>query len=147
MGFGDQRAQPVAVARQVPAVVAGGLVLGIGHEGALMRPLRTHETHEVLQRVALDVEFAVGPGREQPGQIRHVMRADMPLIGPWMHGDAVRPRLQTQLGRAQDDGEAQVAPVAHLGHEIHVHGQRRLVHSDWMSSIIWRVFRVETPQW
>ena len=43
--------------RQVPAVVGGGLLGAVGHEGALLRPGLAHQLHQVVERVALDVEL------------------------------------------------------------------------------------------
>jgi hypothetical protein len=54
------------------------------------------EVHQVLRGVAFDVVFAVGPGLQQLGQLEHVVRADVALIGPGVHGDALRTGLQAQ---------------------------------------------------
>ena len=154
-GLGNQRAQAIGMAgggRQVPAMVAGGLAFAVGHKGALVRPHGTHEVHQVLGGVALDVELAVGPGLHECGEVGDVMGADMALVGPGVDGDAGGTGLQADFRRAGDAGVAQITPVAHLGHEVDVDGQRGggvhgRAQSFCRSTIIWRVRRLETPQW
>ncbi len=79
----------------------------------LLRHQLMHHVHQVVQRVALDVEFTLGPGLHELGQVMHIGAADMALVGSGMHRDAVRTGLQTQRGGARDAGDAQVARVAH----------------------------------
>ena len=120
-------------------MVAGELVFAVGHEGGLVWPGITDETHQVLCRVALDVEFALGPVAHQCRQIRHVTGADMALIRTGMDGDAVGPRLQAQRGCARDTGNAQMACVAQQGNLVHIDRQTRLArltHSFCSSNII-----------
>ena len=76
-------------------MVAGELALGIGHKSALMWTAFAHEVHQVLKRIAFDVELTVGPALHQTGQFVHVTGADMALVRTRMHRDAVGPGLQT----------------------------------------------------
>src|SRR5690606_3248879 len=114
---------------------------------ALARKL-ADEVHEVLRRVALDVVLAAGPGLHERGEVEHVLAADVPLVGPRVNGDALRARLQAQLGRARDAGNAQVARVAHQGDLVDVDGQGgAVVHKACRSIMSWRVRRSGLPQW
>ena len=124
----DQRAQTLGVLGESPAVVAGELVLAVRHKGALVQrqaPGRQvpHKIHQVLGRVAFDVELAVRPILHQGGDFIHVVSADVPLIRPRVDGDALRAGLQAQLGRTQHARDAQVAGVAQQRDLVDVDGQ------------------------
>ena len=124
LGLGNQGAQAVGILRKAPTVVAGELAFAVGHKGRLLRAQVAHKVHQVVQRVALDVELASRPVLEQRGQFMHVTGTDVALVRPRMHGDALSPRLQTQPGRARHAGNAQVPGVAHQGHLVQVYGER-----------------------
>jgi hypothetical protein len=106
-----------------------------------------HETHQVLERIALDVELAIRPLAQQRRQIVHVGGADMTLVRPRMHGDAVGAMLQADRRRTCQRRNAQMPGVAHQRHLVQVDGQRGRFHRDCRSIIIWRVRSVRTPQW
>ena len=129
--LGDERGQALAGGGvgQVKAVVAGELVFGIGHEGGLLRARGFDVGHEVLQRVAFDVEFTPRPLAQQGGKLAHVMSADVAAVGPGVDGDAVRARLQAKQGGAGDGRDAQMARVAHEGDLVDIDGKPG-VHSD-----------------
>ena len=101
-------------------MVAGELVFTVGHKGRLVRPHSSDEGHEVLRGVALDVVFTPRPLLHECGQIMHVVRTDMALIGPRMHGDAIGPSLQTQGGGTHHTGYADMARVAQQGHLVDI---------------------------
>ena len=94
-------------------MVRGELTFGIRHEGHLLRTHFFNQGHEVVKRVALDIELAVWPCFEQLRQIEHIAVADMALVRPRVHRDAVGTRLQTQCGCTGDAGNAQMAGVTH----------------------------------
>ena len=126
VAFVDQRAQRVGVGRQVPAVVGGELANAVGHEGGLVRADLAHQVHQVVQRIALDVVFHLGPvAAQQLGQVAHILIADVALVRARVHGDAVGASLQHQAGRPGDAGDAQVAGVAQQGHLVQVDRQGR----------------------
>jgi len=52
-----------------------------------------HKVHQVVKRVAFDVELAVGPRFEQSCQIVHIASADVALVRAGVHGDARSARL------------------------------------------------------
>jgi hypothetical protein len=82
-----------------PAVVAGGLLDAVGHEGDLMRPQRPHQAHQVVEGVAFEVVLGLRPAAcSSACQVVHVLRADVSLIGPRVHGDALGAGLQAGLG-------------------------------------------------
>ena len=151
LAFGDQGTQAFGVLREGPAVVAGELAFAVWHKGDLVRAHRTHMRHQVVEGVALDVEFAVRPGLHQRGQLGHVAGADVALVRARVDGDALRASLQAQLGCARHTGDAQMARIAQQRDFIDVdrQGHRGIfgVHKVWMSSIIWRVRKAPTPQW
>ena len=116
--------QALGVLRKAPAVVAGELVLAVGHQGALLWPQLAHQVHEVVKGVALDVELALRPLPHQARDVLRVLRADVALVGPRVDGDALGARLQAQLGRAQRAGQGQVAAVAQQRHFVDIDRQR-----------------------
>jgi len=121
--FVDQRPQALGIRRKLPAMVARELPLAIGHEGGLVRAQLTHEVHQVVEGIALDVELHTEMAGQQLVQVVHVMGADVPRVGPRMHGDALRTGGQTERGSADHAGNAQVAGVAHQGDLVQVDRQ------------------------
>ena len=125
----NQRRQHGGVLRKLPAMVGRGLVHRIGHEGALVQgqatPLHLSDhLHQVVQRVAFDVDFGLRPVLHQRGQIEHIVGADVALVRPRVHRDAVGTRLQRQRGRPGHARDAQRALVAQQGHLVQVDRQR-----------------------
>jgi hypothetical protein len=138
--------QDSGVCRKAPAVVRGELALGIRHKSDLVRPHQTNQGHQVVQRVAFDVVFAVWPVFHQRRQVVHIAVANMALVRTGMHRDAVGTSLQTQGGRAGDAGNTEVAGVAHQRNLVHIYGEVG-VHRACKSIITWRVRKLLTPQW
>ena len=87
-------------------MVAGELTLAIGHKGGLMGAVLTHKIHQIVKRVALDVEFASRPGFQQVGQIGHIVGSDVARVGAWVYRDALGPRLQARLCGPRHAGDA-----------------------------------------
>ncbi|MEY4075285.1 MAG: hypothetical protein RJA29_2642 [Pseudomonadota bacterium] len=123
-GLGDQRTQTRGILRETPAVVTGELPLAVGYERGLIRPLAQHETHQVVKRVALDIELPLRPLAQQTGQCRHVVRTDVTCVRAWMYRDALGTGLQTQGRRPGHTGNAQVPGVADQGDLVEIDGQR-----------------------
>ena len=84
----------------------------VGHEGALLRPQLAHERHQVVERVAFDVELGVGPVLQHRRELAHVAGADVALVGPRVHGDAVRAGLEGDARQADDARDRQRPLVA-----------------------------------
>ena len=127
LGLGDQRLQAAQVVGKAPAVVAGELVFAVGHEGHLVRPNLAHEVHQVLERVALDVVLGFGPLFHQRRQRVHVRGADMPRVGPRVHGDALRARFKRLARQLHHVGDAQMPGVAQQRDLVDVDRQRGAV--------------------
>ena len=119
----DERAQALAVGGQVPPMVTRELVNRVGHEGGLVRPSGPHDIHEVVERVALDVELGLRPTLHQGGNFIDIPRADVPLIRARVNGDALAAGLQAALGCAHHAGNVQVARIAQQRHLVDVHRQ------------------------
>ena len=150
MSFVNERAQPIRIRSDVPAMVAGELPLRVGHERALVRAQLAHEVHQVVEGIAFDVELRLRPSLEHLVQRVDIVGADVPRVGPGVHRDPSRTCLQARLRRARDAGYAQVARVADQRHLVQVDGERGACgsrHSDCRSISICRVRSVPTPQW
>jgi hypothetical protein len=95
-------------------MVAGELVFAVGHKGDLPGAARklADEVHQVLRGLpSMLYSRPARPSSAPPARARR--GTDVALVGARMHRDALRARLQAQLGRARDAGNAQVARVAH----------------------------------
>ena len=90
-------------------MIAGELTLAVGHEGHLVRPVSSHKIHQLVKRIAFNVEFPVWPTLHQVGQVKHVGGTNVTLIGAGVNGNALSTRFQTHLSRFQDTGNTQVA--------------------------------------
>ena len=77
-----------------------------------MRAHSTHDIHQIVQRVAFDIEFALWPLLHQRGNVIHIAAADMALVRPWVDGDALRPCPQCHVARVQYAGQAIGAAIA-----------------------------------
>ena len=60
---------------------------GVRYERRLMRQRGFYNPHQVVMRIAFDVEFAIRILCEQGGQRCDVVQANMSLIGTRMHSD------------------------------------------------------------
>jgi hypothetical protein len=83
------------------AVIARGLPDAIGHEGGLMRQMRVNERHQIVMRIAFNVEFAIGKFAHERGERRHVGCFDVTLIGARMNRNPERTGLQHDSGTMQ----------------------------------------------
>ena len=136
----DVRLEQFGIVRKIPAVVAGELVFGVGHKRALVQRQApggqvAHEMHQVLQRIAFNIELALRPVFHQRRQFIDIVGADMALVGPGMHRDALRTGLQAQLGSAQHAGNIERAGVAKQRHLVDIDRQRRLLRAGWMRGV------------
>jgi len=127
--FGDQRTQPFGVCRHVPAVVGRGLRGGIRHEGALLRAegaagQLAQQLHQVVEWIAFDVELGLRPALQQRGEFVHVVPADVALVGPRMHGDALGAGPEHDRRHTRHVRDADVARVAQQCDAVEVDRQR-----------------------
>ena len=113
----------------------------------MLGPQGPHKCHQILERVAFDIELATRPKREQLGQIVYIPRPDVAFIRARMDGDPVCAGAQANVGGACEGRNAQMARIAHQGDLVQIDGKRGKFHKDWMSIIICRVRNVPTPQW
>jgi hypothetical protein len=115
LGFFDQGAKAYAIKAQVPAMVTGELTFGIRHKGTLVGAHLAHKIHQVVKRVAFDIELLLGPVFEKRGQVMHIIRSDVSLIGPGVDRDAMSTGLQAQGCRTDNTGNTQMAGVTDQG--------------------------------
>ena len=80
-----------------------------------------------MKGIALDIELSVGPVLHQRRDFVHVIGANVPLIGPWMHRDALGTGLQAQLGGARHARNVEVPGVAQQGNLVDIDRQGRFV--------------------
>ena len=74
-------------------MIAGELTLAVGHEGYLVRPDSSHKIHQLVKRIAFNVEFPVWPTLHQVGQVKHVGGTNVTLIGAGVNGNAMGTRF------------------------------------------------------
>jgi hypothetical protein len=109
-------------------MVTGELAFTVGHISQLVQgqALVFHllrQDHQVVKGIALDVELSVGPVLQQTAQFKDIVAPYVSFVRSGMHRDALRPGFQTQLRRARDRGDAQVARVAQGGDLVEVDRQ------------------------
>ena len=74
-------------------MIAGELTLAVGHERYLVRPDSPHKIHQLVKRIAFNVEFPVWPTLHQVGQVKHVGGTNVTLIGAGVNGNAMGTRF------------------------------------------------------
>ena len=114
-------------------MVTGELVFTVRHKGALMqrqasRGQVAHEVHKVLKRVTLNVEFPVRPVFHHGGNFIDIVSADVTLVRPWMHRDAVRTGFQAQARGTHHIRNPQMARIAQQRYLVDIDRQR---HAAW----------------
>src|SRR5262249_27260552 len=79
---------------------------------------------EAVERVPFDVELRVRVGAKHFGDVPHIVRPNVTLIGPRVQGDAVRARIEAKTRGADDARDADGARVPQGGQ--FVQGDREL---------------------
>ena len=97
---------------EVPSMIAGRRIRGIGHQRALRGAKIPGEMHKFDERIPLDIEFSARIFLEEPGDLPHIIGPDMALVGARMDGDSIRPGIEAQPGGMNDSGDADGARVA-----------------------------------
>jgi len=129
-------------------MVAGELTLGVRHKSGLLRTNLADEVHQVMERIAFDIEFPPRPILQQQSQIKHILRPDVAFIRPGVYRDAVGTGLQAQGGCPGHAGNTQMPRIAHQRHFVDIDRQGGGgFHKDWSSIIMRRVRKEVTPQW
>ena len=83
---------------RVPTCVGREDAWRIRHQGALCRPHLFHQLKKIFRRITFNVEFDVDRVRD----FKDVGAANVPLVWPWMHGDAIRAKRDTVDGGLPD---------------------------------------------
>ena len=78
-----------------------------------MRTDITHERHEVVERIALNVEFAVWITAQQGRERANIFGTNMASIWSRMYRNAGRPGVERDLGKARHAGNTQMPGVPH----------------------------------
>ena len=121
--FANDRFEACAVLREVPAVVRGERLGRVGHERALRGLHLSHDLHVPgLEGVALDVEL---DRRDHLGELVHVRRPDVPLVGPRVNRDPVGARVDADLCRTRHARDPDVSRVPEQRYLIDVHAEFR----------------------
>jgi hypothetical protein len=90
----------------------------------LLRPQRTHQRHQVVERVALDVELGLRIFLQQGGERVHVAAADVALVRARMDGDAGGAGVERDPRQADDARDRERALVAQQRDLVHVDRKR-----------------------
>ena len=70
-------------------MVTGELAFTVGHKSHLMRLVGTDKVHQLVKRIALNVELTVGPLLHQLSQLDNIGCANVPLVRARVDGDAL----------------------------------------------------------
>ena len=97
-------------------MVAGYLVVGIGHQCHLCGFHLKHQINILADGVSLDVELCGDDGADIP----HILISDVSLIGAWMHGNTLCTKFFAVYCHLQDIGIVASSGIAHRGHFIDI---------------------------
>ena len=123
--LGHQRPQPLHVGGQVPAVVGGELLRPYQAPACIGAAFNSRTNcHQVVGRVALDVVLDVRPLAQQRSELVHVARADVALVGPRVHGDALRAGQHGDARQRHHVGHLERARIAQQRDLVDVDRQR-----------------------
>jgi hypothetical protein len=106
-----------------PARLAGDLSGGDRDQRALMRMHLVNDGQQVGARIAFDVVFHGGMGRERRGDVADILRRDVPGIETWVHGDAGSARGEAHVDRVEDARKPPATRIAQRGHLVDVDGE------------------------
>src|SRR5581483_8660854 len=87
------------------------------------RPDVARKVEVVVERVALDVELGGGIRAQQRRKVVNVLRPDVSLVGPRMHGDAMGTGVQRQPRGVNDAGDVEGPRVPQRRYLIDVDAQ------------------------
>jgi hypothetical protein len=123
--LGDQRRESLAVGGEIQpwsdvacCSLSGTNVHWCGRSLA-------HQRHQILVRIAFDVELGLGPVLQHHRKLAHVAGADVALVGARVDGDAVRAGRERDRRQADHARDRERALVAQQGDLVDVDRQRR----------------------
>lgn len=112
------------VLAEVPTVIGGRLRRIVGNKRHLLRFVPLDELQEHFVRKAFHVEFRLRKlVIDQVADRLEIGKADMPLVGTWVHGQSACSRLERDAAKTGDGWPGKIAPVAQHRDSIEIHGQ------------------------
>ena len=112
------------------ATIGGRRVHRVGDERCLLRQRGFYNLHQVVMRIAFDIELAICVACHQRSKGANIIEPNMSLIRSWVNRDARSTRVENSLGGAQQVRQPVIAAVSKQGDSIDVgrkmsHGGRR----------------------
>ena len=104
-------------------MITGEGLARVGHERRLLGLHSLTMLEQAVERIAFDIVFGARVALQQLGELEHVAGANVALVGPWVHGDALGTRLERDPRKPDDAGDVERARVAQGGHFVDVDGQ------------------------
>ena len=113
----DQRLHGIHLGACCKTTIGRGHIQRVGHQRHLLwskvrRGKALYNLHQIVVRIALDVELTVGVLAHQRGDWLHVTGADVPLVRARMHGDAISTGVEHDARAGDQIRQAVVAAVA-----------------------------------
>ena len=111
--------------RNIPAMVRGRGLGGIGNQGCLVGPNDVDQFEKIGDRIALDVELdgVVVLRRQHGRQFGHVATPDVALVGARVDRNAVGARVDHRPRRIEDAGPSGIALIAQQGDLVEIDAQ------------------------
>ena len=109
--------EEVKMCTGIPAMIAGQLVMRVGHESDLGRNHLEHQIDKVGFRVALYVEFRSKAWLE----VQDILMTDMTLVGPGVYRDALCTETLAVQGHTHHVGIVGTSGVADCRHLIDIY--------------------------
>jgi len=123
----DQRAQGIAIANEIEAVVGGQLAVAVRYQGDLGRACRLAQGQQAgiagtrrSKRIAFDVELAAAILFDQRRNRRDIAGADVAFVGARMNSDTRCTGIENDARAGDEIGQTVIAAVSEQGDAIDI---------------------------
>ena len=123
----DERLHCLHFFTRSKAAIRGRRVHRVGDERCLLWQRGFYNRHQVVLRIALDVELATGVARNQRSNGANIIEPNVSLIRSRVNGDSPSTGVENSLGGVQQIRQPVVAAVSEQGDAINV--GRKMSHS------------------
>ena len=126
----DERMHSLHFVTRSKATIGGRRVHRVGDERCLLRQRGFYNLHQVVMRIAFDIEFAICVACHQRSKGANIIEPNMSLIRSRVNRDARSTGVENGLGGAQQVWQPVISAVSEQGDSIDVgrkmsHGGRR----------------------
>lgn len=119
------RAQALGIPSEIKTVVRGQLTVPVRHQCRLGWSMRVNQSEKAGIAIAsrckwIAFKVVFDTSRHQRRQFRDIIRANVALVRPWMHGNAMGTGIDRRGGRRDDTRLATATGVAQHRNLVHI---------------------------